>query len=148
MSPPTYNIEQICAIDYDELIELWEASVRDSHDFLEEKDILALKPLIRNEYFSCVELFCLRKDEKILGFTGLSADKIEMLFVRSDAQGLGVGKRLLLFAIEEKDIRKVDVNEQNPKARAFYEHFGFKTVSRTETDPQGNPFPILCMELS
>lgn len=35
--------------DYDELIQLWEASVRSTHHFLTEDDIQYYKPLIRNE---------------------------------------------------------------------------------------------------
>lgn len=39
----------------------------------------------------------------------------------------------------------VDVNEQNPQAIGFYEHHGFRTVSRTTHDPSGKPYPILHM---
>ena len=42
----------------------------------------------------------------------------------------------------------VDVNEQNPKARCFYTHMGFREYDRTETDDQGNPFPIIRMRLA
>ena len=38
------------------------------------------------------------------------------------------------------------MNEQNPQAEGFYRHLGFRTFERTETDGQGNPFPILKME--
>ena len=46
--------------DYDELIQLWEASVRSTHHFLTEDDIQYYKPLIRNEYFRAVELYIIR----------------------------------------------------------------------------------------
>lgn len=39
--------------DYDELLTVWEASVRSTHHFLAEKDIQFYKPLIREQYFSC-----------------------------------------------------------------------------------------------
>lgn len=132
--------------DYDELLEIWEASVRATHDFLTESDILTLKPSVRDEYFPQVRLFCVREDEnasKILGFLGLSDDKVEMLFIRPDARGSGIGRRLMHFAIHEKGIRLVDVNEQNPQAVGFYEHLGFRVVSRSPVDGQGRPFPLL-----
>ncbi len=131
--------------DYDELIEVWEASVRATHDFLTEKDIQELKPLVHNEYFSVVELFCTRKNDIIVGFVGLSPDKIEMLFVRPEVRGQGIGKKLVEFAVDEKKITKVDVNEQNPQAVGFYEHLGFRVIKRNPTDSQGRPFPILEM---
>ena len=37
--------------DYDELLTVWEASVRSTHHFLAEKDIQFYKPLIREQYF-------------------------------------------------------------------------------------------------
>ena len=44
-------------------------------------------------------------------------------------------------------VRKLTVNEQNPAAVAFYETRGFHTVERLETDDQGEPYPLLRMEL-
>ncbi len=141
------NITTTTQTDFPEIIDVWEASVRATHDFLIEADIQHLKPLNLNEYLKAVELFCVRDAEQIHGFLGLSSDKIEMLFLRPDVRGKGIGKTLVQFAIREKDIRKVDVNEQNPKAVGFYKHMGFEVVSRSSLDPQGNPFPILAMEL-
>jgi putative acetyltransferase len=37
----------------------------------------------------------------------------------------------------------VDVNEQNPEARGFYERLGFTVVARSELDGTGRPFPLL-----
>jgi putative acetyltransferase len=70
-----------------------------------------------------------------------------MLFVNADAIGKGVGKALLNHAIHTMKVNKVDVNEQNEQAVGFYQHHGFKTVSRSELDGTGKPFPILHMEL-
>lgn len=41
---------------------------------------------------------------------------------------------------------EVAVNEQNPLARGFYEHMGFRPYKRTELDEQGNPYPLLYMK--
>lgn len=133
--------------DYDELICLWEASVRSTHHFLTEKDIMFYKPLIRNDYFPAVELYVIKDEKgKAVAFLGLSEDTIEMLFVHPSAQGKGYGKELIEYAIHKRDIYKVDVNEQNEKALSFYLNRGFKVVSRDSTDAQGNPYPILHMQ--
>lgn len=135
--------------DYDELIRLWEASVRSTHHFLTEKDIHYYKPLIRNEYFHAVTLYIIRDNQtnRIAAFMGLSYELIEMLFVHPEQQGKGYGKMLIEYAIQEKNIRKVDVNEQNEQALHFYQNRGFKVISRDATDGQGKPFPILHMLL-
>ena len=49
-------------------------------------------------------------------FIGLSTEMIEMLFVHPDFMGKGIGKSLLTYAIRQKGMTKVDVNEQNDKA--------------------------------
>ena len=43
-----------------ELVEVWEASVRSTHRFLTEKDIRFFKPLIRNKYIPVVELYTIQ----------------------------------------------------------------------------------------
>lgn len=133
--------------DFSEITEVWEASVRATHSFLSEEDIQYYKPLILNDYLKAVTLFCTKDLETITGFIGLSDDKIEMLFIRPDYRGKGVGKILLDFAIVKQNVSKVDVNEQNIQAVGFYEYRGFKTVKREPLDANGKPFPILSMEL-
>lgn len=51
------------------------------------------------------------------------------------------------IAIRDYGCIYVDVNEQNPKARNFYRHLGFREYERTEYDEQGRPFPIIKMKL-
>ncbi len=137
----------IAAIDpseYPAVVDVWEASVRATHDFLTEKDIQYFKPLILNEYLALVELSCLRdKQGQIAGFMGVAEGKIEMLFIHPSLRGQGIGKRLLQHAIHKLKAYEVDVNEQNPQAVGFYQHLGFEVQSRSELDGQGNPFPLL-----
>lgn len=134
--------------DYPELSELWEASVRSTHHFLSEEDILYYKPLVRDVYFPAVQIYIIRNNKNsIAGFVGLSNEMIEMLFVHPSEQGKGYGKALLNFAINEKGLHKVDVNEQNESAFRFYLNQGFDVIGRDETDAQGKPFPILHLQL-
>lgn len=132
----------------DELVEVWEASVRSTHHFLTEKDIQFFKPLVRDKYIPAVESYIIRNEQnRIAAFMGLSDELIEMLFVHPEEQGKGYGKRLIEFAIYNKHIFKVDVNEQNEKATSFYLNRGFDITGRDETDSSGNPFPILHLSL-
>ena len=134
--------------DYDELLTVWEASVRSTHHFLTEENIQFYKPLVRNQYFQAVELYIIRNwERKIAAFMGLSDELIEMLFVHPDEQGKGYGRRLLEYATRRKQINKVDVNEQNDKALGFYLRMGFRIIGRDETDGMGKPYPILHLQL-
>ena len=134
--------------DFDEITALWERSVRATHHFLKEEDIQYFKPLVRKQYLGMVKLYCIRDDDRIKGFLGLSDDKIEMLFIDPELRGKGIGGQLLNFAIQELGYSQVDVNEQNTEALAFYKRYGFKVVGRTEKDATGKDYPILNLVLN
>lgn len=150
MPNKTYNITSVEPEEHDDLLDLWEASVRATHHFLKEENILFFKQTIHeHKYFELVELTCIRSEnDSILGFSGIIDDSLEMLFIHPDAIGKGIGKALLKHVIETKKIHKVDVNEQNARAVDFYLHHGFKVISRSELDGTGKPFPILHLELA
>ena len=143
-----HGIEPISKSEYVEVIEVWEASVRATHHFLNEEDIAHFKPLILNHYLDAVELRCVRNaDGTMLGFAGVADQNLEMLFVHPDYRGQGIGKALLFYTIGIMEVERVDVNEQNGQAIGFYTHSGFKTVGRSEVDASGKPYPILHMQL-
>ena len=63
--------------DYDELLTVWEASVRSTHHFLTEENIQFYKSLVRNQYFQAVELYIIRNEGgKIAAFMGRSDELI------------------------------------------------------------------------
>ena len=78
---------------------------------------------------------------------GIEDTKLEMLFIKNSERGKGLGKRLLNYGIKNYNIDELVVNEQNPNAKGFYEHLGFRVYKRSETDEQGNSYPILYMKL-
>ncbi|MBV8255858.1 MAG: acetyltransferase [Chitinophaga sp.] len=141
------RIEQPTPANYDEMIDVWEASVRATHHFLHEEDIQYFKPLIKNEYFHLVQLRCaIDSNGAILGFIGIADQKLEMLFVHPDAHGKGLGRQLLSYAVNEMEVLELDVNEQNEGAVGFYKHCGFEVTGRSALDSMGKPFPILHMK--
>lgn len=138
-----HSIEKLFPPDFAEATAVWEASVRATHDFLREEDIQKMKPLVRGEYLHGVIPFGVRDGGRIVGFIGVTGNKIEMLFVHPDARGQGIGKRLLTYAMAHLGTNEVDVNEQNGQAVGFYLHAGFEIIGRSEVDGQGQPFPLL-----
>ena len=127
------------------LVTIWEASVRATHNFLSEADIIELRPQVAEALPQMDTLLLLSQTEtdEPVAFLGLAEDKIEALFVHPDTRGQGLGKQLLQEAVTVYHCRYVDVNEQNPPALGFYEHLGFQVIGRSPTDEAGRPFPIL-----
>ncbi|UOX33077.1 GNAT family N-acetyltransferase [Flavobacterium sediminilitoris] len=143
-----FKIDTIQKSEYLNVIAVWEASVRATHHFLKEEDIQYFKPLILNNYLDAVELRSARNEQnEIIGFLGVAEQNLEMLFIHPNVRGIGIGKKLLHYAINELKITNVDVNEQNEQAVGFYKHFGFEIINRSELDFSGKPFPILYMKL-
>ena len=145
------RIHAAASPDYDVLTDIWEAAVRATHDFLTDDDIAYFRPLVREQYLPQAELVLAEDETGVFGFMGLvppDPEKglpagVSMLFIRPDRQGKGAGKALLHFAGVKYGPLIVDVNEQNPGARAFYEKCGFSLIGRSETDGEGKPFPLL-----
>lgn len=141
-------VENVLLEYYAELLDVWENSVRATHDFITEEDIAFFKPIIIEQAFPAVTLRCVKDvNGSILGFVGVHDSKVEMLFILNEARGKGIGRLLLQYAIDQLDATKVDVNEQNPQAVGFYQYMGFKVASRSPLDDMRKPFPILHMTL-
>lgn len=133
--------------DYEALTELWEASVRATHDFLPESDIQYFKPLVRDQFLAAVDLHALQDASgRFHGFLGVLDGKIEMLFVDPESRGKGCGKRLLQIALEKLQAYDLDVNEQNSQAVGFYQKMGFEITGRSPLDGMGKPYPLLHMK--
>jgi putative acetyltransferase len=132
--------------DLDALASLWLRSVQATHHFLSEAQIQALLPDVRNLALPHLELWVLCSEEnEPIGFMGLSDDSLEALFLAPEHIGKGGGKMLLRHARDLKGPLRVDVNEQNVAAVAFYLANGFEVVSRSEVDSAGRPYPLLHM---
>lgn len=145
---PMSRIIEVSRAQYETLTQVWEASVRATHDFLDESDIAFLRPKILHEYLQAVTLrACADEHGKIQGFVGVADGRIEMLFVDPACRGRGVGRQLLGHAIDHLGATALDVNEQNPQAIGFYERMGFRAIGRSPLDGQGRPFPLIHMAL-
>ena len=58
-----------------------------------------------------------------------------------------LGKKLITYAIDNLQVTKVDVNEQNVQAVGFYKYMGFNIYKRSNLDGEGKEYPILHMQL-
>lgn len=130
----------------DALLALWRASVAATHTFLTPAEIEAIAPQAKAGLEGIETLVVLQADGQPAGFIGVQDRKIEMLFLHPTYFRRGWGKLLVQHAFDALAVKWVDVNEQNPQARHFYEHMGFVVVRRDALDSEGRTYPILAME--
>jgi len=139
-------IRKIKVTDYPRLMEIWESAVLSTHDFLKEEDFLYYKKRLP-VYFQYVNLFGFEQEGILIGFMGIAEGNLEMLFIDNKYRGAGIGKKLITYAIDNLQVTKVDVNEQNVQAVGFYEYMGFNIYKRSNLDGEGKEYLILHMQL-
>jgi len=142
-----WQIRRARPADSGALLALWERSVRATHEFLTEDDIVGLRPHVAQALRDdALELWALTDEDVPIGFMGLAGDDIAALFLEPAHRGRGGGRRLVAHAQALRGGElTVDVNEQNPAARGFYEALGFVVAGRSTLDADGRPFPLLHM---
>ena len=129
------------------LLDVWESSVRATHLFLSENEIENIKQYVPQALKEVTYLIIVVNEaNNPISFMGIENNKLEMLFVSADERGKGIGTQLIQYGIKKYSVNELTVNEQNPNAKRFYKHNGFEVYKRTETDEQGNPYPLLYMK--
>jgi putative acetyltransferase len=124
------------------LVGIWRRAVEATHAFLGSAEIDDLEPRVRVELARAALRVAVGPDGPV-GFLGGSAGVVEMLFVDPAAHGRGAGTALLEDAAAHHPVLTLDVNEQNPAARAWYARRGFLETGRSATDEAGRPYPLL-----
>jgi putative acetyltransferase len=143
-----FEVQNITLLLTEQLLKIWESSVRATHLFLSDSEIENIKTSIP-EALNAVDhlIIALNEDASPSAFMGIEQQKLEMLFIADQERGKGLGKKLIKYGIKHYAINEVTVNEQNSLAKGFYEYMGFHIYKRCENDEQGNPYPLLYMKL-
>ncbi len=132
----------------EQLLVVWESSVKETYLFLSENEIKSIKKYVPQALKEIPHLIIVENKNQVpVGFMGIENEHLEMLFVSNEERGKGLGKELLNYGIEQYSVNDLAVNEQNPLAKSFYEHMGFEVYKRANRDEQGDPYPLLYMKL-
>ena len=124
-------------------LEIWRDAVDATHGFLTAADRIEIDGL--DEAFVAEADLWLVDDEtgRPAGFLVMDGEMIDALFVDPAAHGRGFGSALLAHALVLSPQATVDASEQATNALPFYEAKGFVRTGRSETDPQGRPYPLI-----
>lgn len=130
------------AADVPHALEIWRDAVDATHGFLTPADRVDIDALVA-EWLPTVELWLVDDDMRPVGFLVMDGEMIDALFVDPTAHGRGFGTALLNHALMLSPEALVDASEQATNALPFYEARGFVRIGRSETDPQGRPYPLV-----
>lgn len=116
--------------DIEQVMQIWLATNVQAHDFIAETywkgQFENVKKLI-----PASEVYVCEKSNKIVGFIGLSENYIAGIFVASNFQSYGIGKRLLDYAKGLKPELYLHVYQKNIRAVKFYQRENFVIESET-----------------
>ena len=113
--------------DVEKIGEIWLDTNLSAHDFIPAEywqgNFTAVK-----EMFPQAEVYVFQDEERgeIQGFIGLNEEHIEGIFVRTQAQGQGIGRNLLDFVKSRKERLSLNVYQKNSGAVRFYQREGFR----------------------
>lgn len=127
--------------NYPEIMSIWEKSVVQTHEFLTDADREFYKQIIP-DILPQVEVMLWFDEDTLIGFSGIQDRELAMLFLDPEFIGQHFGSEIIQWLIDNKEINRVSVNEQNKAAYKFYEKFGFRLESRDEKDGFDKPYPI------
>jgi pimeloyl-ACP methyl ester carboxylesterase/ribosomal protein S18 acetylase RimI-like enzyme len=124
------------------VVRVWRRAVEATHHFLAAGDVDRYEAVVRAA-LPDLPVVVAERAGVVAGFAAGHEGRVEMLFVDPDAHGTGVGTALLARVTATWPVVDLDVNEDNPGARAFYEHRGFVVAGRSAVDGEGRPYPLL-----
>lgn len=144
--PVKHEPSPLDAKKVEKLTALWQRSVEASHDFVDASEIAFYRPFVES-LLPGFDVYTINRGRRIAAFAAVKGSMLEMLFVDAPYLGKGMGSQLLRQLKQSPGVDSLDVNEQNPRAIAFYERHGFHIVERDEQDAFGHPHPILHLKL-
>jgi putative acetyltransferase len=137
------SVRRGTAADLPRALEIWRDAVDATHRFLTAADREEIDAMVA-AWLPTVELGMIDDEGgRPVGFLVMDGNLIDALFVDPAVHGRGFGTALLDHALALAPEAVVDASEQATNALAFYEARGFVRTGRSETDPQGRPYPLI-----
>lgn len=124
--------------DIDKIMDIWLKSTIKAHDFIEEKYWKDNYNTVKNIYIPMADSFVYEDDKGIKGFISIINNEfIGALFVDTDNQGIGIGKKLIDYVMHKYNHLSLVVYKENKKSLEFYISRGFKIIKEQLNEDSG-----------
>lgn len=110
--------------DVEQVMQIWLTTNIQVHDFIPATYWKSQFDKVK-QIIPASEVYICEKSKEIVGFIGLAENYIAGIFVVSDCQSYGIGKRLLDYAKALKSKLYLHVYQKNIRAIKFYQREGF-----------------------
>ena len=118
-------IRSLQKADINRVADIWLDTNLKAHSFISAQYWESNYELVK-EMLSQAEVYVYEDGQKIQGFIGLSDKYIEGIFVSEKMQSQGIGKLLLNYIKDRKDVLHLNVYQKNIREIHFYQREGFE----------------------
>lgn len=130
--------------DVNRIMEIWLESTIKAHSFIEKEYWQSNYNTVKYVYIPIAETYVYEENDVIKGFISIiDKEFIGALFVDNDYQGLGVGSKLINFALNKYDTLSLAVYKENFKSVRFYKKMGFEILSEEINEDSKHPEYIM-----
>ncbi|MCC3868891.1 N-acetyltransferase [Terrisporobacter mayombei] len=124
--------------DIDKIMDIWLKSTIKAHDFIDEEYWNKNYDTVKDVYIPMSDTFVYEDKENIKGFISIVNNEfIGALFVDTDCQGSGIGKKLINYAMDKYKKLNLAVYKDNKKSVDFYMNRGFKIAKEQKNEDSG-----------
>lgn len=124
--------------DINKVMDIWLRSTIKAHDFIPKEYWDNSYSTVKDVYIPMADTFIYEDEKSIKGFISIINNEfIGALFVDTDSQGGGIGKKLINFAIDKYKNLSLAVYKDNVKSVVFYKRMGFTVVKEQVNQDSG-----------
>ncbi len=129
-------IRKLKETDIDKVVGIWLNENLKAHNFISELYWIDNLETVKN-MLPEAEVYVYEEENDIWGFIGLNQEFISGIFICSNRQSIGVGKKLLDYVKSVKSKLLLHVYVKNKRAIQFYRREKFKIVSESMDENTG-----------
>lgn len=116
---------------------IWAAYVQKYHSFLSHKWMAETRLLMSTQYLQASEVYVYQYHDRIVGFVGMVANYVGLLFVESEYEGQGFASELLNQVNTRDGNLVTSAYSKNKDGSSFYERHGFVFDKETLHEESG-----------
>lgn len=116
-----------------QVFDIWLRTNIEAHDFIPESYWQDSLPFVK-ESIPQATVYVYEEQGEVLGFIGLENEYIAGIFVKSEAQGKGIGQKILNSIKEKYNQLSLSVYSENIRALNFYLKENFYVISESSDE--------------
>ena len=129
-------IEELNKKDINQIMDIWLKENKRTHNYISEEYWDNHFEDVKKEILKA-EIYVYKEKEEIYAFIGLSSTYIAWIFVKTEKQSMGIGRKLIQYCQSKYPELMLSVYVKNKRAITFYKKHGFK-IEKEEIDKTTN----------